>query len=74
MKGKSNKRTRFMDLMGKIDSKIKSREFLNSSRVRPQDFTRNRKMPFVILVIFMLNVAKSSIQTRLEDFFENVTN
>ena len=73
MKGKSNKRTSFADFMRKIASKIKSQKFLNSSRVRPQYFTRNRKMPFVKLVIFMLNVAKSSIQTRLDDFFENIT-
>jgi hypothetical protein len=30
-------------------------------------------MPFAELVFFMLNTAKASIQTRLEDFFENVT-
>ena len=72
MKGKTKKRTGFEAYMEKIIDKIKSSEFLNSSRVKPQDFTRNRKMPFPKLVFFMLNVAKSSIQTRLDDFFEKV--
>jgi len=62
----------FTEFIGKMVDKIKSSEFLNDSRVRPQDFTRSRKMSFPKLVLFMLNVAKASIQTRLDDFFENV--
>jgi hypothetical protein len=73
MKGKSKRRTTFREFIAKMREKIQSEEFLDSSRVRPQDFTRNRKMPFFKLVMFMLNAAKSSIQTRLDDFFENVT-
>lgn len=72
MTGKSNKRIILEAFMAKIIAKIKSKEFLDISRVRPQDFTRNRKMPFFELVLFMLNTAKSSIQTRLNDFFENI--
>ena len=73
MKEKSKCRTKFAELMEKMAAKINSREFLNSSRVRPQDFTRNRKMPFAKLVFCMLNMVKSSIQNHLENFFENVT-
>jgi len=73
MKGKTRKRISIATYLEKISDKIRSREFLNSSRVRPQDFTRNRKMPFTKMVMFMLNVAKASIQIRLTDFFENIT-
>lgn len=59
--------------MERLRSLIQSRAFLNNSRARPQDFTRDRKMPFFKLVMFMLNTAKASIQTRLEGFFESVT-
>ena len=74
MRGKSKKQIAFKEFIAKMKVKIQSKEFLNSSRVRPQDFTRNRKMPFFKLVMFMLNIAKSSIQTRLDNFFENVAN
>jgi hypothetical protein len=49
---------------------ITGKEFLNSARKRPQDFTRIRKLPFTGLVFFMLNMVKSSIQTCLDRFFE----
>ena len=52
------------------EEKINSQKFLNSARQRPQDFTRNRKMPFAHLVRFMLNMIKSSIQNCLDSYFE----
>jgi hypothetical protein len=45
-------------------------EYLDSARKRPQDFTRNRKMPFAKLVLFMINLVRSSTQTCLDRFFE----
>jgi len=56
--------------IGTSDDKVKSQEFLDSARKRQEDFTRNRKMPFVELVYFMLNMVKSSTQTCLDHFFE----
>ena len=47
-------------------------EYLISARMRPQDFTRNRKMPFANLVLFMLNLVRSSTQTCLDRFFEMI--
>ena len=69
---KSNKRITFAVFMSALATIIQSGGFLNRSRIKPQDFTRNRKMPFSKLIFFMLNTAKSSIQTRLDNFFENV--
>ena len=50
--------------------KIDSREYLDTARKRPQDFTRNRKMPFKNLILFMLNLVRSSTQICLDRFFE----
>jgi len=52
--------------------RINEQEFLDTARKRPQDFTRNRKMPFNKLVLFMLNGVKKSIQTCLDNFFEEI--
>ena len=49
---------------------INSESFLNDARKRPEDFTRNRKLPFPLLMLFMLNMIKSSIKTCLDRFFE----
>jgi len=49
---------------------IEGQEFLDSARKRPQDFTRDRKMPFKKLILFMLNMVRSSTQTCLDRFFE----
>jgi len=52
------------------ENRINDPKFLDSARNRPQDFTRNRKMPFKQLVLFMLNLVKNSTQTCLDLFFE----
>ncbi|MCL1975295.1 MAG: hypothetical protein FWG61_03935, partial [Firmicutes bacterium] len=52
--------------------KIKDPELLNSARKRPHDFTRDRKMPFSKLILFMINMVKSSIQTCLDSYFEMI--
>jgi len=51
------------------ENRINDPKFLDFARNRPQDFTRSRKMPFNQLVLFMLNLVKSSIQTCLDLFF-----
>jgi hypothetical protein len=72
MGNKHKARTKLVEIIERIEQKIRSQEFLKSARKRPQDFTRNRKMPFAILVFFMLNMIKASIQTCLDKFFENI--
>jgi hypothetical protein len=53
----------------RCDGKVRSKEFRDSARKRPQDFTRNRKMTFEEMVYFMLNMIRSSTQTCLDRFF-----
>lgn len=59
-----------MSVMETSTGKINDPEFLDSARKRPQDFTRDRKMPFKQLVLFMINMVRSSIQTCLDNYFE----
>ena len=56
--------------MGRM--RIYSEGFLGMARKLPQYFTRARKMPFTKLVLFMMNMVKSSIQVALDRFFEKV--
>ena len=54
----------------KSKERIDEQSFLNIARKRAQDFTMNRKMPFDKLVLFMVNMVKSSAQTCLDRFFD----
>ena len=71
---KGKKRVRIIDALDRSKERIETPEFLKRARKRPQDFTRSRKMPFTLVVYFILNMIKASIQTCLDKFFENVGN
>ena len=43
---------------------------LNESRLKPEYFTRNHKMPFSKLIKFLLSIYKNSSQSSLNHFFE----
>jgi hypothetical protein len=43
--------------------------YLNRSKKRARDFTRNRKMPFTKLIYFFLSMIKESTQNALERYF-----
>jgi hypothetical protein len=58
--------------VGMSSEMVGNPEFLDSARKRPQDFTRDRKMPFQKLVLFMLNMVRNSAQTCLDRFFEMI--
>ena len=48
---------------------LNSKGFMERARRHPTDFTRNRKMSFTQLVIFMINLLRTSTQTALIRFF-----
>jgi len=50
---------------------IYSRKFLESHRKSKNCFVRKRKMPFPLLILFMLNLVKKSLQKELIEFFSN---
>lgn len=65
-------------ILNKVYDKIKSKEFLEVSRMKQSDFTRNRKMSFPKLMFFIMTNTKKSLQSALFAFgsrfkFENGT-
>ena len=47
-----------------------SNEFMKRNRSSETDFTRKRKLPFVPLVLFMINIIKQTIQKELTRFIK----
>lgn len=68
------------DLLSKICAKfvdsikdiILSDEFLVKFRNSPTAFTRNRKLPFHFLILFLINFVKRSYQDELDYFFKTI--
>ena len=55
-------------IMKRIKNKIKSVKYIKKNKVSEKDFTRNRKMPFESLILFMLNIIKQTLQKELTHF------
>ena len=72
MRKQAKKRIGLSNVIETSKEEIESQGFLDNARKRPQDFTRKRKMPFPQLVLFMLNLVRSSTQTCLDSFFERI--
>ena len=72
LKREAAEHTTMISIVETSKGMIDGQEFLDSARKRPQDFTRDRKMPFTKLVGFMINMVKSSTQTCLDRFFEMI--
>mgnify|MGYP000107874097 CR=1 FL=1 len=47
-------------------------EFIARHRFNPKDFTRQRKLPFHVLVVFLVNLVKGSYQDELDKFFKTL--
>ena len=63
-------RLNLSSIVGMLSDILYSKEYLERSRKKLTDFTRNRKLPFMHLVLFMLNMVKTSTQVALDRFFE----
>ena len=59
------KKTKLGKIIKKVYDKINSKEFLEVSKMKEKDFTRNRKMDFPKLMIFILSGTKKSLQSAL---------
>ena len=60
-------------IIGTIKNEINSIDFMNKSKNNKKDFTRNRKLSFTSLILFMLNSIKSTIQKELTNFMELIS-
>jgi hypothetical protein len=58
-----------LEYLAKIERMIKSEEFLNKARKRVTYFTRRRKVPFVLLMYFLIQIVHESLQTAARRFF-----
>lgn len=57
-----NELSLFNTCLKETNELIKSDDFKSRSRKKVCDFTRNRKMPFVKLIFFMLHMIKCSMK------------
>jgi Transposase DDE domain len=51
---------------------IISPEFIARHRQHPKDFTRQRKLPFHVLIAFLLNFVRGSYQDELDKYFKTI--
>jgi len=58
------------NLLNFIKNILYSPSFVEKHRKDRQDFTRSRKLPFHLLVLYLLNLPRSSYQAELNKFFK----
>jgi hypothetical protein len=49
---------------------ITSNDFIDRNKRSAKNFTRQRKLPFPILIVFLMNLIKGSYQDELDNFFK----
>ncbi len=59
----------FKAVVDKILEMLSDKKLLEKSRFKETDFTRERKMPFRKLVLYMLNIPKESASAALQKFY-----
>ena len=55
-----------------IRETVSSPDFIARHRKNKNDFTRNRKLPFHVLIFFLINLVKGSYQDELDKFFKTI--
>ncbi len=59
-------------LLTALRERLSARDFLERQRQSAKDFTRQRCLPFVTVVLFLLNLVKRALQDELDAFFNLV--
>lgn len=59
----------YQDLFQHLRSKLESDAFLQRHRRSERDFTRKRRLTFIVVVLFLLNMVKRALQDELDEFF-----
>jgi hypothetical protein len=60
---------KLIDFIKKI---ITSPEFIERNRYSHKNFTRQRKLPFHVLIVFLINFVRGSYQDELDKFFKSI--
>lgn len=61
---------RFQGLFAQLKLVLQSPDFQARHRQHPHDFTRQRRLTFVIVVCLLLNLLKRALQDELDEFFK----
>ena len=56
-------------LLTALRQRLTDRDFLERHRRSDKDFTRQRSLPFVVVIFFLLNLVKRALQDELDEFF-----
>ena len=56
-------------LLTALRQRLTDRDFLARHRQSAKDFTRQRCLPFVVVIFFLLNLVKRALQDELDEFF-----
>lgn len=62
--------TAYLGLFKCLKDLLFSEEFKERHRQKQTNFTRQRQLPFAIVVIFLLNLVKRALQDELDEFFK----
>lgn len=68
-----NQKKRLEETINRIKRRIHSKKFMERNRFNEKHFTRKRKMSFIPLVVFMLNIVKKTLQKELTCFIRAVS-
>jgi hypothetical protein len=60
-------------LIDSIKKIITSQDFISRHKRASKDFSRNRRLPFITVVLFLMNLLRASIQNELDSFFKTVS-
>lgn len=59
-------------LVGFLKQIISSHDFVDRHRYSKKDFSRQRKLPFHVLIVFLINFMRGSYQDELDKFFKTI--
>ena len=65
-----NSASLYTGLLTTLKQRLTAPDFLERHRRFPKDFTRQRCLPFVVVILFLLNVVKRALQDELDEFFK----
>lgn len=65
----SENEKRYTGLLAELSEQVESEQFAKAHKAKATDFTRNRCLTFVTVVLFLLNMIKRSLQDELDEMY-----
>jgi len=60
-------------LFAELNALIHDPNFIDKHKVHAKDFTRDRSLPFHMIIAFLINFVKNSLQCELDNFFASLS-